>query len=330
MTIKGISYKAFLIFLILLIGKITNAQNLVPNHSFEENYDVKCGWTGYKHEIERMIPPWTMPTNGTPDVFYLDIEEGCQNHPLSKNLNRKGQIFPKDGLAMAGIYTFYFCPICSENVQDYKEYLQVPLLKNLQKRERYIAGMWVSFANRSRFASNNIGMAFSTMDIDLEIISSILLTPKVNKKEILINPGEWERVWGVFTADSTYNYLIIGNFFHFTNTNTQEIHYDDYNPRLWAYYYIDDIFVEPFPVPDIPNIFTPNGDEFNERFEISNIKLGEWSLRVYNRYGQMVYNSPAYMNDWDGNGLSNGVYYYILKHSFVEGEEYKGWVQILR
>ena len=62
----------------------------------------------------------------------------------------------------------------------------------------------------------------------------------------------------------------------------------------------------------IPNIITPNGDEFNQYFNISKIELYKQSdLTILDRWGKQIYHVIHYQNDWDGNGLSSGVYYYM-------------------
>jgi len=64
---------------------------------------------------------------------------------------------------------------------------------------------------------------------------------------------------------------------------------------------------------EIPNIITPNGDPFNQYFHIKRITLFKKSiLAIFDRWGKEVYRVVNYQNDWDGNGLSSGVYYYIL------------------
>ena len=69
-----------------------------------------------------------------------------------------------------------------------------------------------------------------------------------------------------------------------------------------------------------PNLFTPNGDTYNDVFEVNNVlSFTESELVVFNIYGQQVYNATPYLNDWDGtlggNGgakLPDGTYFYIL------------------
>jgi gliding motility-associated-like protein len=67
----------------------------------------------------------------------------------------------------------------------------------------------------------------------------------------------------------------------------------------------------------IPNTFTPNGDGVNDYWSIKNITGYPQSMvSVYNRSGQMVYQSQGYAVPWDGtfNGqpVPAGTYYYII------------------
>ncbi|HEV8515192.1 MAG TPA: LamG-like jellyroll fold domain-containing protein, partial [Cyclobacteriaceae bacterium] len=67
-----------------------------------------------------------------------------------------------------------------------------------------------------------------------------------------------------------------------------------------------------YEVNFIPNVITPNGDELNQYFKVDETLVGNVSLVVMNRWGKEVYRSASYKNDWDGGGLSPGVYYIIL------------------
>ena len=85
---------------------------------------------------------------------------------------------------------------------------------------------------------------------------------------------------------------------------------------------------------EIPEAFTPNGNNINDLFVVANIELfNERSITVFNRYGNEVYSNKAYNNDWDGtrsdNGqaLPDGTYYYVLT---LNGEIKKGFVYINR
>lgn len=82
----------------------------------------------------------------------------------------------------------------------------------------------------------------------------------------------------------------------------------------------------------IPNTITPNGDGKNDHFVIQGLsKYPGSSLFIYNRWGNMVYQSRNYDNSWNGEGLNEGTYYYILKLNAPQGERaYKGWIELLR
>jgi gliding motility-associated-like protein len=93
-----------------------------------------------------------------------------------------------------------------------------------------------------------------------------------------------------------------------------------------------------FTVPgrdiDIPNVITPNGDGINDKFEIENLEYYPGSkLFIYNRWGQQLYASNDYRNDWGGETLESGNYFYHLivtdPESF-EDTDYKGVIKIMR
>lgn len=69
---------------------------------------------------------------------------------------------------------------------------------------------------------------------------------------------------------------------------------------------------------DIPNIFTPNEDGVNDFFDVPCLVNGQVAkLLVFNRWGDLVYQSDNYQNQWDGRHqgmpLPDGTYFYILR-----------------
>jgi gliding motility-associated-like protein len=66
----------------------------------------------------------------------------------------------------------------------------------------------------------------------------------------------------------------------------------------------------------IPEGFSPNGDGTNDFFEIENVPANlTYSLEIFNIWGDKVYQSENYKNDWDGGSLPTGTYYYVVKFS---------------
>jgi gliding motility-associated-like protein len=68
------------------------------------------------------------------------------------------------------------------------------------------------------------------------------------------------------------------------------------------------------------NFFSPNNDGFNDTFIILNLEnYPSNSLKVFNRWGEVVYKAEPYLNDWNGinnqdpvmdNKCTDGVYFY--------------------
>jgi len=81
----------------------------------------------------------------------------------------------------------------------------------------------------------------------------------------------------------------------------------------------------------VPNIFTPNGDSFNDVFFIENLDQYPGSgLKIYSRWGRKVYQNDDYKNDWDGEKFVDGIYFYILTVSDPEQGTKTGHVTILK
>ncbi len=73
---------------------------------------------------------------------------------------------------------------------------------------------------------------------------------------------------------------------------------------------------------EIPNVITPNGDGYNEKFVISGIEQCDKSrLIIRNKNGKIVYQTQGYENDWGADGLEAGVYYYQFHYSIHNIEE---------
>jgi gliding motility-associated-like protein len=82
----------------------------------------------------------------------------------------------------------------------------------------------------------------------------------------------------------------------------------------------------------VPNVITPNGDGKNDVFYIENIERIEQStLRIYNRWGAVVFKAENYKNTWDGENLADGVYFWRIDYKtyFREATE-NGTLTIIR
>lgn len=91
----------------------------------------------------------------------------------------------------------------------------------------------------------------------------------------------------------------------------------------------------------IPNTFTPNGDGIHDTWHLTGIEnYPNVVIKIYNRWGNIVYENAGYPKDWDGtaqNGkpLPVATYYYIISvNSDQLNQEtknrYEGHVSIIR
>ncbi|MET4074261.1 gliding motility-associated C-terminal domain-containing protein [Hymenobacter sp. UYCo722] len=77
----------------------------------------------------------------------------------------------------------------------------------------------------------------------------------------------------------------------------------------------------------VPNIITPNRDSLNDTFK-PRFSCQPTSLEVYSRWGQRVYQSDDYHNDWDARNLPDGIYYFLLRAA--DGRCQKSWLEVRR
>ncbi len=91
----------------------------------------------------------------------------------------------------------------------------------------------------------------------------------------------------------------------------------------------------------IPNVFTPNGDGVNDLFYVVGSGLGpaDFQLLIFNRWGQLIFESNHIEQKWDGRNksgthyVSEGVYPFILIIGLIDSTERierTGHVTVLR
>jgi gliding motility-associated-like protein len=79
----------------------------------------------------------------------------------------------------------------------------------------------------------------------------------------------------------------------------------------------------------IYNVITPNGDGFNDEFQVDNLQFYPGTvLHVFNRWGQEVFSSVDYQNNWSPTALGAGTYYYKLL--LPNQKQYEGSLRIVK
>jgi len=88
---------------------------------------------------------------------------------------------------------------------------------------------------------------------------------------------------------------------------------------------------------EMPNAFTPNGDGKNDKYFVRGFGIAKMDLKIFNRYGQMVFQTFNPLTGWDGKNAKGvpqpmDVYAYALVVEFSDGSTAtkKGDITLIR
>ena len=105
---------------------------------------------------------------------------------------------------------------------------------------------------------------------------------------------------------------------------------------LISNYITVDSCIQQEPIFIIPNVFSPNNDGNNDLFFVESFGLETLSMKIYNRWGEKLFESNQLDAAWDGRTesgtiCSEGTYFYIISITISEKKEvYKGTLSLLR
>jgi len=186
-----------LIFILPFLGGMRCAlgQNLVPNPSFDIWVNCDSDATGL---LTGNVLFWNNPTYATPDVF----------NTCSTNLNSQPSNCCVFGFQPVFWGTGYVGCCFFHNLPNYKEYIQVKLDSQLVNQEHYCCSFYVNRANRSKYASNNIGMYFSDTPIHVTNSNTLPFTAQINDTSIVTDTVNWTEIYGEYVAHGGESYLI--------------------------------------------------------------------------------------------------------------------------
>ncbi len=142
--------------------------------------------------------------------------------------------------------------------------------------------------------------------------------PKVELLNLSVNSNAYEWSFGdgqTSTDDSTiHTYEKPGNYTIRLNASNEGQCQKSKEEKI----NIADIYV--------PNIITPNGDDKNDVFRI--ITDADIDLKIFNRWGKVLYKDPDYQNNWNGKDLAAGTYFYEIK--LDNDASCNGWLEVLK
>ncbi len=75
---------------------------------------------------------------------------------------------------------------------------------------------------------------------------------------------------------------------------------------------------------ELPNGFSPDGQGLNELFKARSENLVSENLQIFNRWGQLLYEGPAWDGKYKGEPVPEGTYYFIFTGVGADGKVYEG------
>ncbi len=298
--------------LLLLSLNCLSQQNLVQNPSFEIYSDCPewpnqvanaTDWSGCRQSPDYFHSCYTGPGNG-------------QSFSIPSNL--AGFQVAASGQAYVGLGTY--------SGFDYREFIGQELNNPLTVGTKYFCSMKVSPGfNPSQnvvLVTDKLGINFSTTVHSPSNPAPITNDSKVYTQTIISDTTSWTTIFGSFTADSVYNYIILGNFFDASQTNVIALTSSSFSD---AYYYIDDVCVSTDSLFALNYEYDHAGTnqlDNNLKFNIypnpasstitfvSTLDKIE-SITIYTNAGRKIYNEKisAKQHSIDVSSFTEGVYF---------------------
>jgi hypothetical protein len=230
------------------VGCELSAQNLVINSSFEKYSECPDGNGRLEYALTCSTPP-----KNSADYFNI-----CSTDPNFSVPNQNDWNFqePHFGAAYVGAFLYN---------GDYREYVQMEMFEPLINGKYYNVEFWTNRASgifAGSYAVNNVALAFKANFTDTNSVNQLEwqaiqislfnTVPDIFKftNPIITDTANWVKINGVYKADGTENFLVIGNFFPTIETITFDMQDDPSQfPYEGAYYFFDDVLVEEITQP---------------------------------------------------------------------------------
>ncbi len=306
-------------------GWAVNAQNLVPNFSFEQ-YST-CPTTG---DEVNLCTGWS---KYCANMFSPDYYNSCSSSS-AVGVPQSSLIYQQDHRncsAYIGLVTW------SSAFATDREIVGIQLSQPLTIGQKYFLSFYTVMAGSEDASfyyespSNNIGMKLSTVSYSTSNPAHIDNFAHLRSVSVISDTANWVRISGSIIADSAYNYLILGNFYDDSNTDTTTLNcpscINDY-----SYYLVDDVCIstdsalcnggiDALPcnvsVEELDMIdqfvFYPN--PANDFLNIQNNFHSSFNINIYNTIGQQLYSEQniIYNNlQLDISNYTNGLLFITI------------------
>lgn len=229
---------AILVFSITAIALVSEAQNLVPNSSFEE-YDACPGdFSQASHEFR--VRHWRSANLGTPDNF-----NACSIGEADVPHNWAGVSEAYEGKGYVGIYLWM------NKGKNYREYLQCQLIQPLLKDSLYEIEFHYKLSSYSKYSIDRIGLMLTDSVVNVKHDRVIETQPTISivqDSALTKETGYWETARKEYRAKGGEQFVTIGNFFDNQTTHHYFIRFSPVQQSMLeksAYYYIDEVKIVP-------------------------------------------------------------------------------------
>ncbi|MFH2141222.1 MAG: T9SS type A sorting domain-containing protein [Bacteroidota bacterium] len=301
--------KLLLICFLTIFSQIILAQNLVPNPSFEI-YDTCPNGLGQVYKVNG----WNIRIN-TPDYF-----NSCNSSNYSVPNAFFGYQNAATGTGICGLYVYN-----SLNLYG-REFLGCKLNDSLVVGQKYYISLKLNLPNTATCAVNKLSILFSTVQfVDTLCHYSVYFSDNalILSDTIINDTLNWVLLKTTFIADSSYDFLIVGNFFenHLIDTVLFS------GNTCISYYYIDDICIskDSLYCNTINNVYDLIKDEDtffiypNPTSDFINIKINTSDAKticckLFDLYGRLI-DQKIIINSGNINvtNYSEGVYVLQMK-----------------
>jgi OmpA-OmpF porin, OOP family len=268
-------------FLIVMMIQILQAQNIVPNSSFENFYHLNelprerlssVQASQFRYQKDKPLNENDCPLYGVWTYLFCKDWTNCSSELNSDTPDLYNKCSIQEGVPFSYIvfpnqikvttyqntksgYGYMGIGVLDGRIGKYwigwKEFIQTKLIKPLQTGRIYYADFYVNRADFSTVSTDRLGLYFSNKEIKVKDGKQMF-----NYKPQVFNPVgkaiedtvNWVKVSGMYVAKGGEQYIIIGDFYP-EKENT--IKYNEKKSKDFiCYYFIDDVSVVPVDSTD--------------------------------------------------------------------------------
>jgi len=232
---------------------------------------------------------------------------------------------------------------------NYREYLVNELEAPLEAGKKYRLSFYIT--NGERTAASSAGLACSDLGVCFSTEEPIQIgTAPINAvpdfvKQNVIYDRNWTSISFAFIATENFTHFTLGLF---GDDSDKTIANMEGSNAVLAYYFVDQFEIQEldegfvsdsdpkseekspetpdFVDPDhffIPNAFTPNGDGDNDVFLPISSEIDQFTLRVFNKWGQLVFETDDVDRGWNGEckeGNEASIDMYVWEISYINND----------